>query len=165
VRRSVAGFSLLFPVVLLGAAAALPATADDQDPAEYVVTPMAINNNGVIVGFANAAGTAGGDFNERPFIWTHDAGVQDLGTLDGDTNGQALGINAKGQIVGLSRGDVNTAVLWQDGESFNLNDLAPTYDGHLLYANDINAAGLITGAAVNAETGETVAYLARPAGE
>lgn len=133
--------------------------------AEAWNTPMAINNHGVIVGFANAAGTAGGDFNERPFIWTHDAGVQDLGTLDGDTNGQALGINAKGQIVGLSRGNVNTAVLWQDGESFDLNDLAPTYDGHLLYANDINAAGLITGAAVSAETGETVAYLARPVGE
>lgn len=40
--------------------------------------------------------------------------------------------------------------------------LAPGYDGHLLFANDINDAGQISGAATSAATGETVAFVATP---
>lgn len=126
-------------------------------------TPMAINSNGVVVGFANAAGTKGGDFNERPFLWTKKGGIQDLGTLDGHTRGQALGINNRGQVAGLSReadGGGLTAVIWQNGEVTDLNSLAPGYEGHLLYANDINSAGVLTGQAISAETGEAVAFTA-----
>jgi probable HAF family extracellular repeat protein len=128
-------------------------------------TPMAINNKGVVVGFANAAGTQGITFNERPFLWTEQDGIDDLGTLDGDTRGQALGINNRGQVVGLSReagGGGLTAVTWQNGEVIDLNSLAPGYDGHLLYANDINNAGVFTGQAISAESGEAVAFVATP---
>ncbi|MGH2384965.1 MAG: hypothetical protein ACRDGB_07955 [Candidatus Limnocylindria bacterium] len=128
-------------------------------------TPMAINSKGVVVGFANAAGTKGGDFNERPFLWTEQGGIQDLGTLDGDTRGQALGINNRGQVVGLSReadGSGLTAVIWRDAEVTDLNSLAPGYEGHLLYANDINNAGVLTGQAISAESGEAVAFVATP---
>lgn len=127
-------------------------------------TPVGINNEGTVVGFANAAGTPGNTFNERPFIWTEAGGMRDLDTLPDDTRGQALSINDRGQIVGLSRVTAadNTAVIWEDGEITDLNSLAGDYDGHLLFAGDINDAGVITGAARSAETGDAVAFVARP---
>jgi probable HAF family extracellular repeat protein len=133
--------------------------------AEAWNTPMAINSKGEVVGFANAAGTEGGAFNERPFLWSKKRGIQDLGTLDGHTRGQALGINNRGQVVGLSRradGGGSTAVIWHNGEVTDLNGLAPGYQGRLLYANDINNAGVLTGQSISAETGEAVAFVARP---
>jgi probable HAF family extracellular repeat protein len=125
-------------------------------------TPMAISDRGVVVGFANAAGTLGGAFNERPFIWTMRGGTHDLGTLDGSTRGQALGINNRGQVVGFSRVAGLTATLWQNGAIIDLNLVSPSYDGHLLFANDVNDGGVITGAAISAETGEAVAFVATP---
>jgi hypothetical protein len=59
-------------------------------------------------------------------------------------------------VVGLSRVGGLTATLWDDGRVWNLNDLAVGYDGHLFHANDVNAAGAITGVAINAE-GQAVA--------
>jgi probable HAF family extracellular repeat protein len=126
-------------------------------------TPMAINNQGTVVGFANAEGTEGGNFNAVPFIWTKRDGTDDLDTLDGDPRGQALGINHDSQIVGLSRGaDGDSAVLWQDGGVVDLNKVTPGYDGHLVYANDINGDGVITGQAISAETGQAVPFVATP---
>ena len=46
----------------------------------------------------------------------------------------------------------------------DLKTLAPGYEGRLLYANDINNAGVISGAAINAATDETVAFVATPTG-
>ncbi len=127
-------------------------------------TPVGINNKGTVVGFANAAGTPGNTFNERPFIWTERGGMRDLGTLPDDTRGQALSINDRGQAVGLSRVSAadNTAVIWVDGEITDLNTVDAGYDGQLLFASDINDAGVITGAARSAETGDVVAFLAEP---
>lgn len=127
-------------------------------------TPVGINNQGAVVGFANAAGTEGDIFNDRPFIWTKRDGIQDLGTLPDDTRGQALSVNERGQVVGVSRvtSADNTAVIWEKGKINDLNALAPGYDGHLLFAGDINDAGVITGAARSAETGEVVAFMATP---
>lgn len=51
-------------------------------------TPMAINGRGDVVGFANVSG--GGGFNAHAFLWTEADGMQDLGTLPGDTISQAL---------------------------------------------------------------------------
>jgi probable HAF family extracellular repeat protein len=128
-------------------------------------TPMAINNDGVVVGFANSAEAEGDAFDYRAFIWTDQAGVQPLGALPGDTRSQARGINDDGQIVGLSRGAGGSrAVVWRDGVIHNLKALAPGYDGRLLFANDINDDGVITGQAVSAETGQTVAFIATPVG-
>jgi hypothetical protein len=64
-------------------------------------------------------------------------------------------------VVGLSRIGGLTATLRDDGRVWNLNDLAVGYDGHLFHANDVNAAGAITGVAINAE-GEAVAVVATP---
>lgn len=128
-------------------------------------TPMAVNNLGLVVGFANAAGTPGATFNERAFLWTPWGGTTDLGTLTGHTRAQALGINDRGIIVGLSKvtGQRSHAVIWRDRRIADLNSetLTPGYGGHLLYANDINAAGVITGQAVSA-SGRTVAFVAIP---
>jgi probable HAF family extracellular repeat protein len=71
----------------------------------------------------------------------------------------------QGQVVGLSRradGGGVTAVIWQNGEVADLNGLAPGYEGHLLFANDINDAGVLTGDAISAETGAGVAFTATP---
>jgi uncharacterized membrane protein len=126
-------------------------------------TPMAINDRGVVVGFANAPEAAGDAFDERAFIWTERGGFQALDSLAADSRSQALGLNNRGQVVGLSRGPTGgRAVIWNAGVVSDLNTLAPGYDGHLVYANDINDRGVITGAAINAETGEVVAFRARP---
>ena len=76
---------------------------------------------------------------------------------------QGLGINKKGQIVGMScaAGFVDCrAVIWENSVIADLNERAPGYTGHLVFANDINDDGEITGAAV-AATGDTVAFMAR----
>lgn len=125
-------------------------------------TPMAINNLGMVVGFANAENAEPTTFDEVPFRWTTHDGIEQLELLDGDTNGQALGVNVWGRVAGLSRtGGDSSAVIWKDGEAVDLNALAPEYDGHLRYANDINDWGVITGQAGNAD-GERVAYRATP---
>jgi probable HAF family extracellular repeat protein len=134
--------------------------------AEAWNTPMAINERGTVVGFANAAGTVGGGFAARPFVWTARSGTSDLGTLDGDTGGQALGINNRGQAVGLSTGPGGaSAVVWHAGSISDLNEASPTYAGRLLFANDINDDGTLTGAAISVESGEVVAFIATPIGE
>jgi len=126
-------------------------------------TPMAINDRGVVVGFANPEGSVGPLLVARPFVWTRQGGTDDLGTLDGDTQGQALGINNAGQIAGLSRGPGGfTAVVWHGGQITDLNLVSPGYDGHLLFANDINEDGVLTGAAISVESGEVVAFVATP---
>jgi probable HAF family extracellular repeat protein len=126
-------------------------------------TPMAINSSGTVVGFANQPGTVGAAFNEEAFVWTAADGVQALGMLDGDVRSQALGVNDAGQVVGLSRGaGGDTAVFWRDGHIVDLHTLAPGYDGRLLFANDVNNAGVITGTAISAETGQPVVFVATP---
>ena len=130
-------------------------------------TPMAINEHGVIVGFANVpGGGSAGNFNAHAFIWTADGGMRDLGTLPGDSISEALGINDEGVVVGESCGANGCrAVLWRrDGDIVDLNTLvAPGYTDQLVYANDINDAGVITGQAVNASTNVASAFLAVPA--
>ena len=127
-------------------------------------TPMAINDRGDVVGFSNVSAAAGGGFAAHAFLWTKRGGIQDLGTLPGDSTSQALGINARGEIVGTScDADFNCrAFLWRDGVMSDLNTLIPSdYDGILVTANDINAAGRITGQALDQETGTLVAFVAR----
>jgi hypothetical protein len=128
-------------------------------------TPMAINDRGVVVGFANAAGTTGDVFNERAFIWSERHGFHELAPLPGDTRSQALGVNNREQVVGLSRGpNGSRAVIWQAGRGTDLKALVPGFAGRLVYANDINDRGVITGAAIDAESGGTVAFRAEPLG-
>lgn len=131
-------------------------------------TPMAINERGDIVGFANVPGNPDpGAFNAHAFRWTAEGGMEDLGVLNpDDVYSEALGINDRGQIVGLSctAGFAScSAFLWEDGVMTDLNDLVPDdYPDHLYNAGDIDDFGRITGQAVLAETGESRAVVLLP---
>jgi probable HAF family extracellular repeat protein len=129
-------------------------------------TPMAINRNGVVVGFANVQ--PGGALLAHAFIWTRSGGMRDLGTLSGqgaDAQSQALGINDQGQVVGLSctAGFASCqAFLWQNDVMTNLISLvAPGYDDQLIQASDINDAGVITGEAADS-SGDVLSFVATP---
>jgi hypothetical protein len=56
-----------------------------------------------------------------PFRWTAGRGMEPLPLLDGHDNGQALGINLWGQIVGVScAGGDCRGVLWMHGRVLDL---------------------------------------------
>lgn len=131
-------------------------------------TPMAINRNGDVAGFANVPGGATpGSLNEHAFLWTRDGGMRDLGTLGpDDVHSQALGINDQRQVVGVSCTAHFASCrpfLWQDGTMVDLNArVAPGYDGVLVAAQDINNLGQITGQAFDPASGTLKAYWAIP---
>jgi probable HAF family extracellular repeat protein len=128
-------------------------------------TPMAINNWGEVVGFANLPGRDQAAPNFHAFIWTRHGPMRDLGTLPGDAVSEGLGINDRGQVVGISckAGFADCrAFLWDHGVMTDLSKLAPTYPGHLVFANDINDLGDITGQAIDPRSGHRVAFLATP---
>jgi hypothetical protein len=56
-------------------------------------------------------------------------------------------------------------VMWRNGNIVDLNTLvAPGYSDQLVFANDINDTGAITGQSFNATTGVSSAFLALPDG-
>jgi probable HAF family extracellular repeat protein len=132
-------------------------------------TPMAINEAGDVVGFAPIEDSDPDNPQLHAFLWTRRAGIQDLGTLNGDLFSEALGINAQRQVVGLScqnadGSGVCRAFLWKEGVMTDLNSLVqPGYADLLTVAGDINDAGVITGRASDAVTGGRVAFRATPA--
>ncbi|MGH8164721.1 MAG: hypothetical protein ACREP1_10340, partial [Rhodanobacteraceae bacterium] len=116
-------------------------------------TPTAINQRGDVAGFANVPGGATpASLHEHAFLWTRSGGLQDLGVLyPDDVHSQALGINDRGQIVGLSctaHFAVCHGFLWQNGAMTDLNSLVVGYNGVIEDAQDINDLGQITGQAV-----------------
>jgi len=114
-------------------------------------TPMALNDRGQVVGFADLPDDRSGTPNFHAFLWTKSGGMHDLKTLPGDVYSQATGINERGQVVGVSSSAgfaTSRAVIWQDGQPHDLNGLIPPNSGlALLYANDINDRGEVTGGA------------------
>ena len=122
-------------------------------------TPAAINNLGQVVGFSENS-----ESNIHAFRWTKEGGIQDLKTVDGDSNSYAYAINDRGQVVGQSIGGPygTRAFIWEDGVMTDLNCLTPPGSPYLLYANDINDSGRITGEAYDPNTGEAPAFLAAP---
>lgn len=130
-------------------------------------TPTAINRQGDIVGFANVPGGATpASLNEHAFLWTRNGGLQDLGVLyPGDVHSQALGINDRGQIVGLSCTAHFASChgfLWQNGVMIDLNTLVPGYNGIIVDAQDINDLGQITGQSLDSASGNLVSFWAIP---
>lgn len=128
-------------------------------------TPMAINDVGEVVGFANASAADAGSLDPLAFAWTPQHGTRNLHTLPGDVTSQALGINNRGEIVGTScnaKGHCR-AFRWRDGVMTNLNKVIGD-GGHdiLTAADDINDAGTITGQAIDTRTGRSVAFEATP---
>jgi probable HAF family extracellular repeat protein len=111
-----------------------------------------VNNHGQVVGYSDLRGNA----NFHGFLWTSGTGMQDLGTLPGDVNSFAIGINDAGDVVGASL-DANFnphPYLRQNGVMMNLNTLIPANSPLLLLlACSINSSGQIIGLAVTS-TGE-----------
>ena len=128
-------------------------------------TPMAMNEHGNVAGFV-------GDPNPNgfvlAFVWSPgDAAITNLGTLtpaDDAAYSQALGINNRGQVVGISASDTlslgSRGFLYQNGQMMNLQDLVGDYPGTIVDAQDINDLGEITGQAV--VDGAYVNFLAVP---
>jgi probable HAF family extracellular repeat protein len=127
-------------------------------------TAMALDNAGVVVGFADTTGDQSGVPNFRAFIWTKEEGIKDLGTLPGDILSEALDINDRGQVVGISIGASATrAFIWQNGKMTNLQTLMPPGYANLLEsAQAINDQGQITGYMANPTTGQQLTFLATP---
>lgn len=127
-------------------------------------TAMALNDEGVVVGFADSAGDQNGAApNFHAFVWTSDDGIKDLKTLPGDVLSQALDINNRGQIVGISIGATARAFLYQNHRMINLQELMPKgYPNLLQSAQGINDQGQITGFLVVPSTNQQLAFIATP---
>lgn len=126
-------------------------------------TPLSINERGDVVGFAGVRDEEGVVANFGAFHWSRSGGIQRLDSLPGDTHSEAWAINDHGQAVGVSCGQVCSAVVWQDGVVLDLNNFVPPdYRGHLRTARHINNRGMITGQSVDPDTGERRAFLAIP---
>jgi probable HAF family extracellular repeat protein len=122
--------------------------------------PFAINDLGQVAGISDVAG----DVYQHAFLWTKKTGMQDLGTLPGDVQANALGLNNQTQVVGGSIDANNNlrAFLWQNGAMTDLNTLVQPNSGlHLIAAADINDAGEISGMALD-NAGAVVGFVAVP---
>ena len=130
-------------------------------------TPMALNQQGDIVGFLGTDPTDLDGNYLRGFVWSKKEGIRVIAPLPlaGHISSQANGINERGQVVGFSctiDSDCR-AFLWENGVLKNLNDLvAPGFTGVLLFAQDINDQGEITGRAFDPATGLRRAFVAVP---
>lgn len=107
------------------------------------VSANAINDAGEILGkecFADGACSA---------YVRRDGVAINLGTLPGDCVSEAFVVNARGQIAGGSfncNSAMGRAVLWEDGQIFDLNKLIPSGSNLLLVeSNAINDHGEIAG--------------------
>ncbi|HEU5450435.1 MAG TPA: hypothetical protein VFU76_00535 [Terriglobales bacterium] len=122
-------------------------------------TPTAINNQGEVVGFAPSA-----QGPIHAFLWTASGGMQDLGTLPGDTRSYAWAVNDLGQIAGQSIGpNGSSAVVWDHGNIVDLNAVSGS-SLDLLYGNDIDDSSRIVGQAYDPGSGEAPAFVAAPGG-
>jgi uncharacterized membrane protein len=99
-------------------------------------TPQAINNRGVVVGFANGSNDVVNgqlQFRWQAFIWKKEQGsMVSLGALPGvngkpDAMSQATDVNDEDQIVGVSYADYEfdgaRAFIYQHGQLTSLNSL------------------------------------------
>lgn len=111
-----------------------------------------INDNGDIVGICSKSGAY------QPVLWT-DGGATALEVLpnEGTGGGRANDINMNGQIVGNS--NWGKAILWEDGQIYDLNELTPDYPFFLTNAVAINDQGVI---ACHTSNGATTAVLLIP---
>ena len=101
----------------------------------------ALNDAGEVVGQADLAN----DEAFHAFLWKRGR-MNDLGVLPGYTCSSALAMNSSSQIVGQSSdcGSFFAAVLWEDGDLVDLNDLvAPESDVILIEPFVISDQGLI----------------------
>jgi len=111
-----------------------------------------INNRGQVAGMSDLPG----DATAHAFLW-QDGVMNDLGTLAGDVYSVAWEVSERGQVLGQSC-DANgncRGFLWENGAMTDLNALISADSSLIIIdANDINAAGEITGQAFDPLTGE-----------
>ena len=141
---------------------------------DYWNTPMDIDDAGDVVGFSDTPGDGIHAPNFQAFRWsarpfdcngTRTAGTCNLGSLPGDAISEALGVNNRGQVVGISLGSTpfGQAFIYEGGKLTNLNDLVLT--GTRLFltdAQEINDEGVITGQAYDPDSGVIKAFMAVP---
>ncbi len=123
---------------------------------------FAINNQGQVVGTSALSGNT----VHHAFLWTKEAGMQDLGTFPGDAVSAGLAINEVGLVVGASIDGMGNprAMIWQNGAPSDLNTLVPTDTAlYLLSSFGVNDAGEIVGFGVQKDTPNNLhAFLATP---
>ncbi|MBV9736521.1 MAG: DUF3466 family protein [Candidatus Eremiobacteraeota bacterium] len=128
-----------------------------------------LNDEDAVVGFSDRPGdNNGSNFNGHAFLWTSKNGTTDLGTLAGDAVSYAYSINNRNQIVGQSctPGCAGSrAFLYENGTMYDLNTLLDSSSAgySLIFANDINDEGTITGLAVSSG-GSILAFRLVPSG-
>lgn len=137
------------------------------DPSQLAFgnTAISINNRGQVVGNSPVTGNAA----IHGFIWTRASGMRSLDPLPGELNSGGLGINDRGDAVGLSWTDGllqgnSTAVIWRNGGApIDLNTLVsePT-TLVLLIAHHIGPSGHIVGMAFDTATLEVHGFVATP---
>lgn len=146
----------------------------------YWNTPMDVNDNGEVIGFSDLPGDgptfAQANFlaffwSPRPFACSGRSvpggTTCNLGALGSDGDSEALGVNDRGQVVGVSFGVTDPfpghAFIWQNGKMIDLNELTlPGTTLVLTDGQDINDQGEITGQATDPSTGAQVAFEAVP---
>jgi probable HAF family extracellular repeat protein len=115
----------------------------------------AINNGGQVAGWAengvvDSTCPPGMTNNriEQPVLWSKGK-AQVLPTIDRDPDGQAIGVNNQGQVVGYSGTctAVNHAIVWENDTATSLPNLGNPYA--VAYA--INSHGQIVGQAINSD--------------
>jgi probable HAF family extracellular repeat protein len=117
-----------------------------------------INQNGEIVGNSSNA------TEERAVLWSGGA-ILDLGVLPGRPRSRALGLNDRGQVVGIcqsSTTDLGRAFVWDLVNGIrDLNALIPAGSGWVLNgAASINSSGQIVG--LGTRGGTTTGFLLTP---
>ena len=124
-----------------------------------------INGGGDVVGYVSASipTPTGFVIANRAFLAIGDV-MTDLGLLPGMTNGQALGINAHREIVGVGSDDTSTvlrAFVRLGAQLFDLNDMIDPASGWTLQqATAINESGQVVG--FGTHLGQTRAFLLTP---
>lgn len=116
-----------------------------------------INNPGQVTGDSDLAGNT----VTHTFLWQSGT-MSDLGTLPGDVDSFAGGINDEGQVVGESCDASGNCrgFLWQKGTMSDLNTLIPPSKNlNVLFGSNINDSGQITGATVNEQGVEQAVVL------
>jgi probable HAF family extracellular repeat protein len=147
-------------------------------------TPGAINNRGVVAGFANGPNdVVDGQLQFRflAFVATKEHAMQSIGTLPGDAMSEATDINDENQVVGVSFTDFlfdnPRAFIWQNGAMTELNSLigsaSANWDvdstggindrGEIAAQANVVANGVLTSVAhavllVPCDPGDSVAY-------